>query len=388
MNAREKFLRTMEFDISVPPPLYEMGWWIGTIRRWYNEGLPKIQGIPEDLPSGESVRGPLMGGKRKCTDPGAVVNFDKGSEKLPLEHWIFPEFKPQILQELGDRLVVIDEMGIKKKISRENDSIPEYYEWPVKNRDDWEKFKDQRLNLKTPGRYPENLEEVIETFENRDYPLSIGELPVGFFGSVRYLMGEVKLFTSYYDDPELVKQIINDLVDFWIELWRPVLSRMEVDWVNMWEDMCYKTGPLVSPQIFREFMLPAYQRFTSFLREMGVKHIIVDTDGNCWELIPLFLEGGATGLFPMEVAAGMNVVEVRKQYPDLQIMGGIDKRVLISGKKEIDEELETKIPFMLKKGGYIPHVDHHIPPDVPLENFIYYRNQLEEMIDKSQMWKK
>lgn len=370
-------MRVMDFDTSVAPPLYEMGYCSATVRRWYKEGLPKKQGVPEYFRSGESVNGPLTGGKKKCEDPGNVVKFDKGGERFPLEHWIFPEFEPQVLEELGDRLLIIDEMGIRKKSSRENDSIPEYYEWPVKTRDDWERFREERLDPKTPGRYPENLGEVIQEFKDRDYPLSIGGLPVGFFGSLRYLMGEVKLFTSYYDDPDLVKQIISDLVDFWIQLWTPILSRIEVDWVNMWEDMCYKTGPLISPAIFREFMLPPYKKFTSFLKDMGVKHIIVDTDGRCWNLIPLFLEGGVTGLYPFECAAGMDVVQVRKKYPSLQIMGGIDKRMLARGKKEIDEELEGKIPFMLKRGGYIPHVDHLIPPDVSLENFVYYRNRLE-----------
>ena len=377
-------MRVMDFDTSVAPPLYEMGYWSGTVRRWYKEGLPKKQGVPEYFRSGESVLGPLIGGKKKCEDPGNVVKFDKGAENFPLVNWIFPEFEPQVLEELGDRLLIIDEMGIKKKSSRENDSIPEYYEWPIKTRDDWERFKEERLDPKTPGRYPENLDGVIERFKRRDYPLLIGGHPaVGFFGPVRYLMGEVKLFTSYYDDPDLVRKIISDLVDFWIQLWTPVLSRIQVDWVYMWEDMCYKTAPLISPAIFREFMLSAYTRFTSFLKEMGVKNIIVDTDGNCWDLIPLFLEGGVTGLYPMEVAAGMDVVEVRKKYPNLQIMGGIDKRVLAKGRNEIDEELKRKITFMLKRGGYIPCVDHAVPPDVPLENFVYYRKRLEEIIGRT-----
>lgn len=103
---------------------------------------------------------------------------------------------------------------LKRKISRENDSIPEYYEWPIKTRDNQEKFKDERLNPKTSGRYPENLGEVIEKFKKRDYPFSIGGHPVEFFGSLRYLMGEVRLFTSYYDNLGLVRQIVNDLVDF------------------------------------------------------------------------------------------------------------------------------------------------------------------------------
>jgi len=367
----------MGFDTSVAPPLYEMGYWAGTIRRWYTEGLPRKEGVPEYLRSGDGISGPLTGGKKKCEDPGTAVKYDRRGERFPLEYWIFPEFEPQVLEDLGDRLLIIDEMGIRKKSSREKDSIPEYYEWPVKTRDDWKRFKEERLDPKTPGRYPQNLDEVIQEFEDRDYPLNIGGLPVGFFGSLRYLMGEVKLFLSYYDEPELVREITGDLLNFWIELWEPILCRIEVDWVNMWEDMCHKTGPLISPAIFREFMLPAYKKFTSFLKDMGVKHIILDTDGNCWNLIPLFLEGGVTGLFPMEVAAGMDVVEVRKKYPNLQIMGGIDKRMLAKGKKEIDRELEAKIPFMLKRGGYIPHVDHHIPPDVSLENFVYYRDRLE-----------
>ena len=113
---------------------------------------------------------------------------------------------------------------------------------------------------------------------------------------------------------------------------------------------------------------------------MGVRNIIVDTDGKCWDLISLFLEGGATGLFPVEVAAGMDVVEVRKRYPRLQIMGGIDKRALSKGKRKIDKEFEAKIRFMVRKGGYIPHVDHQVPPDVSLDNFVYYRNRIEQRI--------
>ena len=82
----------------------------------------------------------------------------------------------------------------------------------------------------------------------------------------------------------------------------------------------------------------------------------------------------------MEVAAGMDVVQLRKSFPKLQIVGGIDKRVLSKDKKVIDEELVAKIPFMVKKGGYIPTVDHLVPPDVPLRNFIYYRHWMEELL--------
>jgi len=383
VNSREKFLATMNFDKS-PPFLREFGYWAGTIKRWYKEGLPQIDGIPPDIPSGVSV-GKFWqeGAKAKCKDLERVVQFDKQAILFPVEDWVFPEFKIEVIKEFKNgSKIMIDEMGIKKRIGKENDSIPDYLNWPVKNGDDWERFKLERLNPETAERYPKNLNSLVETYKNRDYPLMMGG-EIGFFGPVRYLLGEVKLLTSYYDQPDLIKDMISYLADFWIEIYHPLLLKIKPDCFLMWEDMCYKNGPLISPEIFKEFMLPAYKKFTSFLKENGVDITIVDTDGNCWKLIPLFIEGGVTGILPMEVAAGMDVVKVRKKFPKLQIIGGIDKRILAKDKYLIDKELESKVPYMLKCGGYIPHVDHLVPPDVPFGNFIHYRKRLKELIETS-----
>ncbi len=91
---------------------------------------------------------------------------------------------------------------------------------------------------------------------------------------------------------------------------------------------------------------------------------------------------GLTGMNPFEVQAGMDIVKIRKKYPKFQIMGGLDKRKIALGKKEIDNELEKKIPFMLRQGGYIPVADHLIPPDVSWDNFVYYRRHLQEIIER------
>jgi len=118
VNAREKFLAVMRFDTSVSPPLYEMGYWVGTIARWYEEGLPKIQELPDKVPLGDSLPGLLLGGDRRtavANVPEKVVNLDKGVKRFPVENWIFPESKPRILEKIGDRLIVVDGMGIKKK---------------------------------------------------------------------------------------------------------------------------------------------------------------------------------------------------------------------------------------------------------------------------------
>lgn len=335
MNARERLLATLNFE-AVSPPLYEMGYWVWTIQRWYSEGLPKVDGL---LPIDSLVGGDIgsasiiddvwfiYAGYNEPTpnDVERAIHFDHRIRSVPGNFWVFPEYEPQVLEERGNALIVQDRWGVRQRIRKKLDAEAQYLDWPVKNREDWERYKDERLNPKTPGRYPPDLDAIIQSLRRRDYPLTIGSsgpIAPGFFGPIRYLVGEVRLLTMYYDNPELIRDIIDYLCDFWIQLLDPILERITPDCASMWEDMCYKTGSLISPQMFRTFMLPAYKRFTDFLRGHGVDHIIVDTDGNCRELIPLFMEGGVTGIQPMEVAAGMDVVEIRKQFPKLQIMGG------------------------------------------------------------------
>jgi uroporphyrinogen decarboxylase len=131
--------------------------------------------------------------------------------------------------------------------------------------------------------------------------------------------------------------------------------------------------------MFREFLIPCYKKLTGMLRDHGVKIMIVDSDGSIWGLIPLFMEAGVTGMGPMEVAAGMDVVEVRKAFPRLQILGGIDKRELARSKDAIDRELERRLSPLVGVGGYIPCCDHSVPPDVSWECFVHYRRRLTEL---------
>ena len=156
-----------------------------------------------------------------------------------------------------------------------------------------------------------------------------------------------------------------------------------MDYILIWEDLAFKNGPLISPDIFREFILPYYKKFIQRMKTFGVKHFFVDTDGNFEVLIPLFIEGGVTGFYPFEVQAGMDIEKIRDLYPELVIMGGIDKMALAKGKEAIDGEI-AKVKRMLKKGGYIPYTDHMVPPDVSFENYTYFRKQLKLAINDFQ----
>jgi uroporphyrinogen decarboxylase len=150
----------------------------------------------------------------------------------------------------------------------------------------------------------------------------------------------------------------------------------------MWEDMCHKTGPLISPAWFREFMLPHMKRVTRGLHDVGIDIIMVDSDGRVDELLPLWLEAGVNLHYPLEAAAGCDPLRYRELYGrDILLMGGIDKRVMRDGctRADVEREVMAKVPALWKQGGYSPMVDHAVPPDVPFELFRHYVDLVQDI---------
>jgi uroporphyrinogen decarboxylase len=171
--------------------------------------------------------------------------------------------------------------------------------------------------------------------------------------------------------------------EFWVEFTMRRLERalreMDFDYALIWEDNCYNHGMLHSPAVFHKFMAPHYRTLTEFFRRHGVDMISVDSDGNVTELIPLLLEVGVTAIHPFEVGAGMDVVAIGREYPELQIWGGLDKRALARGPDTIDAELKRVLPAMKARGGYAAALDHNVPSNVSLANFRYYVRRLGEL---------
>lgn len=137
---------------------------------------------------------------------------------------------------------------------------------------------------------------------------------------------------------------------------------------------------MISPDMFRQFMMPRYKKLNDLLHSHGVDIIWVDSDGDVEQLIPLWLEAGVNYVWPLEVAAGNDAVALRKKYgKDLILGGAIDKRALAKGKEATREEVMLKVPFLVESGGYTPSVDHYVPPDVSFENYRFCVNTLREI---------
>ena len=292
-----------------------------------------------------------------------------------------PAFDTEVLEDDGVTRVVIDSSGAKKRefIDKTEMSMPQWLEFPVKTPEDFEEMK-KRYNPKSPCRYPMYWDDLKRYWKDRDYPLMLS--CGSFFGWIRSWMGLENLLIAFYDGPDFVKEMMDYLGDFFVEVLGRAVSEVDIDYACFWEDMAFKSASLISPKMFREFMVPNYQKVTSLLRDNGIDIIMVDSDGNIDELIPLWLEGGLSGVYPLEVAAENDAVKLRKQYGEkLMMWGNIDKRVLAKDEEAIKKEVMDKVPYLIDEGGFIPTVDHSVPPDVPFFNYMYYRELVEKLAE-------
>lgn len=173
----------------------------------------------------------------------------------------------------------------------------------------------------------------------------------------------------------------------WFELTDAVTAYhqrfVSIDEVFLGEDICYKGGSLISPDMIKEFLFPYYQQLYINIQRRNLDksrkvHFQIDTDGNCLGVIDLYKSIGVDSMSPFEVASDCDVVAVGRQHPDLRISGGIDKRVLAAGREAIDRHLDSILPAMRKRGGYIPTCDHGVPEEVSFENYMYYRKRMLE----------
>lgn len=324
-----------------------------TIKRWQEEGMPKDVHFNE------------------------YFGFDR-YESAPINLGFVPPLETETESETDEYKIVRDELGGRTKVWKDKTiGMPQWLDYPLKDRASWEKIK-ERLNPDSQCRYPLYWEDLKRCWKDRDYPLGIHG--GSYYGWLRNWTGVEHLSLLYYDDPELVHEMTDYIADFVLKTISRAVEEVEFDYALFWEDMAHKTGSLLSPDLFREFMLPNYKRVSAFLHEHGIHIQLVDSDGNVDELIPLWLEAGLTGEYPNEVAAGCDILAYREQYgKDLILIGGIDKRALRTTKEAVEEEVMSKVPRLLEQGGYVPFVDHAVPPDVPLENFQYYLQLVREI---------
>ena len=304
-------------------------------------------------------------------------NFDK-TGAIGGNCWIYPSFENKIIGETETTYIKMNSDGLTAEIPKDgHDTIPHYISASIVTPDDWKTCKEERCRLDDPARLL-NIEALKKEHPaDRDYPLGIwcGSM----IGRIRDMLTFEGLAYACYDYPDMVEDMVETscvLVEHALD---QLLPHFEFDYACGWEDICFKNGPIVSVDFFKNVIAPRYKRINKKLKQYGIDIWWIDCDGDVRPILPYFLESGVNCLFPFEVNGCAHPAELLNEYgKDLRIMGGFDKLQLGAGREAIKSYMESLVP-LVERGGFIPFCDHRCPPNVKQEDYLYYLDLKEAM---------
>lgn len=351
MSSREMFRSIMNYGEFDRMPVWHWAGWPETVERWYGEGLPR------DVDQQQHFGAEFV----------SMIGGNLG---------LLPGFPEDVVEETESYVVVRQGDGVLAKHSKVGSSIPTYMGFTFEDRTAWPEY--QKRLQPDPARLPENLDEIIAVASSGGRP--VGITTGSMIGFLRNWMGVENLAYACHDDPEMIGEFVDTSATLVCWMLDQILPKVKVDIGWHWEDICFRSGPLVSPSIFRKYIAPGYERISRKLQSYGCDLHALDCDGKVDDLVPIWLDSGVNVMFPIEIGVwNADPMAFRRRYGrDLRVIGGIDKLVLEKGPDAIDAEIERRKPLMAD-GGFVPLPDHVITPGTSLDNYKYYLEAIREL---------
>ena len=282
-----------------------------------------------------------------------------------------------VLTDTPTHYVGIDHYGRRVRMDKRTSTIalPETY--PVETMADW-------LKIKHMFEYDDcriSDEEIEKAKKLQDSGVLIKSEILGGFDILRELMGEENCCIAFYEDPELIFDILDTISETNVRVLDKITKKLTIDQLSIHEDMAGKTAPMIGPATVEEFLKPYYLKSWELVKSRGTKLFCQDSDGNMNPLIDIFIECGVNIFYPCEPMGGMDIVALRKKYGHkIAFRGGIDKHIIRTTMEAIDKELAYKMQPCMMEGGIVFGLDHRIPNGTSLENYIHYVDRAREIL--------
>jgi len=351
-----------------------------------DEYLDYMKGRAVSRPLFVELFGPLVGLDAEWRSQGAseeeialtAFGFDTvRRHMLEVNTGILPHFEEKVLFEDEQYRISQDKFGRRTKMVKWSATIALPENFPVKTADDWRAIK--RLYEYSPDRFAPGWDERAKRAFDEG-ALIVAGIPGGF-DEIRELMGDEEACVSFLLEPELIHDILDTIAATAERALEEVRRVVPVHQLSVHEDLAGKSGPLIGPNVMREFVVPYYRRCWDPLAARGAELFQMDSDGDIRPIIDDFIAGGVNSILPLEPAAGMDMVELRRRYgPSLALVGGIDKHALRADRAAIRKELEYKTQASMRTGGVLFGLDHRIPNGVSIENYRYYVRTARELL--------
>lgn len=371
MTTRERCLNILHYKGVDRMPAVHFGYWQELLYEWAEQGH-----ITKEMAIGARADGSAVQQELDkiigwdCTWHNGGFS-DKG---------LRPKFEQKVLETLPDGSQRVQTgNGVIERIKPGIVSIPSEDDYLLKDREAFETLFKPKMQF-TADRISYNALKTLNETRNMEIPLGlhVGSV-LGQIRDMTTLQG--MSFLIYDEDEELFADIVDTYAEMQYKCVEEVLKTgAKFDFAHYWEDVCFKSGPLISPELFNGLCGKHYKKRNDLLHKYGIDIISLDCDGVIEKLIPTWLENGVNVLFPIEVGTwGDQFEAARKKYgKEILGIGGMDKTAFRKDRAAVDEEIK-RMERLASLGGFIPCPDHRIMPGSKFELVQYYAEEIKKI---------
>ena len=370
MTNRERALNILHFKPVDRLPAVHFGYWPELLKEWAEQGK-----IPAELAEGN------YDGSEKDRELERLIGWDFNWQHMagPANH-LMPPFECKVVETLPDGTVRVQNGdGNIERVKPGITSIPSEDDYLLKDRETFETQYRHRMEFK-PERV--NLDWFRKLNDERPYDRPLGLHLGSVMGNIRNICTVVGMSYLMYDEDE---DLFADIVDTYAEMqYRCAKAILETgakfDFAHYWEDICFKNGPLIAPELFDELCAKHYKKRNELCHQYGIDIISLDCDGVVEKLLPTWVGNGVNTMFPIEVGVwGDQFEPARKQFGNEVLgVGGMDKTALRRDKAAVDAEIE-RMKRLTALGGFIPCPDHRLMPGTKFELVQYYAEEIKKI---------
>ena len=354
MNSIERVKKSLDHDEPDMVPIHD-SFWESTIKKWYKEGLP------EDI---------------KIND---YFDFDMAFICCDTS----PQFPMEVVEDFGTSFIGKNRFGELIRETKNHAATIEVIKSPVKNYSDWNKLKERLVvnnsRLNSFNNIVTSLKDSIISWDETLKQFEIDYKKERFilflvntgFDMIQRYTGMEGLLMIMVDNPKWAKEMFDTQAKFTLEVFKFLVENgLRFDGVFLGNDMGYRNATLFSPICYKELIFPSDKLMCNSFHDMDVK-VILHSDGNINEFMPLIIEAGFDCIQPIEIKAGMDLISLKNNYGDkIAFMGGIDTRIISTNDfEDMEEEIKIKFKVAKKGGGYIYHSDHSIPDNIGFSQY-------------------
>ena len=370
MTNRERALNILHYKPADRLPAIHFGYWNELLWEWAEQGHISRE-MAAHWADGNAVDSEI----------DRLIGWDfNWYRTVGCCNSLYPAFEPRVLEILPDGTKrVQNHDGLIERIKPGVVSIPSEDDYLLKDREAFETLYRPKMQF-----CPERINyDFYKTFnETRDPTVPIGLHLGSVLGNIRSMVSVMGMSYLMYDEDE---ELFADIVDTYAEMQYKCAEEIlktgaKFDFAHYWEDICFNSGPLLSPDMFQELCAKHYKKRNDLCHAYGIDIISLDCDGMTERLLPIWFENGVNTMFPIEIGTwGDQFEAARNKYGKGMLgVGGMDKTVLRLDKAAVDKELE-RLRRLTALGGFLPCPDHRLMPGTKFELVQYYAEKVKEI---------